>query len=90
MSYHNLRVMDGAVPSAEFHRWLDGALAGDAAHRRQELSGWAGAPSGRASHPREEHLVPLMVASGSGSDEPATKLWAGAFGGTPVAAWAFS
>jgi aromatic ring-opening dioxygenase catalytic subunit (LigB family) len=90
MSYHNLRVMDGAVPSTEFHHWLDGALAGDAGHRRHALAGWAAAPSGRASHPREEHLLPLMVASASGSDEPATKVWAGAFGSTPVGAWAFS
>ncbi len=90
MSYHNLRMMDGAVPSTEFHRWLDGALAGDAAHRRAELARWSAAPSGRASHPREEHLIPLMVASGAGSDDPAAKLWAGSFGGTPVGAWAFN
>lgn len=90
MSYHNLRVLDGAEASTEFHHWLDGALDGDAEHRRKELSTWASAPSGRVSHPREEHLLPLMVASGAGTDLPATKLWAGSMGSTPVGAWAFN
>ena len=90
MSYHNLRVMDDEAASTEFHRWLDAALHGDADHRRQALSTWMTAPSARASHPREEHLLPLMVASGSGGDESATKLWAGRFGSTPVGAWAFN
>jgi aromatic ring-opening dioxygenase catalytic subunit (LigB family) len=89
MSYHNLRALGDEAASTAFHRWLDGALGGDADHRRQELSAWDTAPSARASHPREEHLLPLMVASGSGGDRPATKLWAGAVGSTPVAAWAF-
>jgi aromatic ring-opening dioxygenase catalytic subunit (LigB family) len=89
MSYHNQRAMDGEAQSTEFHHWLDGALAGDAEHRRSLLATWATAPSGRASHPREEHLLPLMVASGAGSARPATKLWAGAVGSTPVGAWAF-
>ncbi len=52
MSYHNLRALDGAAPSAEFHHWLDTALDGDAAQRRSRLADWASAPSGRVSHPR--------------------------------------
>lgn len=89
MSYHNLAMLDGAVPSAEFHRWLDTALAGDLDSREQHLNGWAGAPSGRASHPREEHLMPLMVVSAAGSDAPAQKIWNGHMGPTQVDAWAF-
>lgn len=91
MSYHNLGRLQGAGrASAEFHAWLDTALAGDATHRRAALDRWADAPSGRASHPREEHLLPLMVASAAGGDVPATKLWNGTMGDTPVAAWAFN
>jgi aromatic ring-opening dioxygenase catalytic subunit (LigB family) len=89
MSYHNLGVVDGTEASTEFHRWLDTALAGDATRRRSHLAAWASAPSGRASHPREEHLLPLMVASGAGGDLMATKIWAGSMGRTPVAAWSF-
>ncbi len=89
MSYHNLRQMDNSAAAKEFDRWLDGALAGDRDHRRSKLGQWSQAPSGRASHPREEHLLPLMVASGAGGDAPGRKLWSGAVGATAVSAWAF-
>jgi aromatic ring-opening dioxygenase catalytic subunit (LigB family) len=89
MSYHNLRQMGNGAAAIAFDRWLDGALAGDAAHRRSWLAQWSRAPSGRTSHPREEHLLPLMVASGAGGDTRARKLWSGAVGPTAVSAWAF-
>ncbi|MCZ4316655.1 class III extradiol ring-cleavage dioxygenase [Comamonadaceae bacterium G21597-S1] len=89
MSYHNLRQMGNGAAAVEFDRWLDGALAGNTEHRRSWLAQWARAPSGRVSHPREEHLLPLMVASGAGGDTPARKLWSGAVGPTTVSAWAF-
>jgi aromatic ring-opening dioxygenase catalytic subunit (LigB family) len=89
MSYHNLRQMGNGTAAMEFDRWLDGALAGNAEHRRSWLAQWARAPSGRVSHPREEHLLPLMVASGAGGDSPGRKLWNGAVGPTSVSAWAF-
>lgn len=90
MSYHNLRNFSNGGPDAQvFDHWLDGALTGDRAARAQRLAQWAGAPGGRASHPREEHLIPLMVASGAGSDAPARKLWTGLVGPTHVSAWAF-
>ena len=90
MSYHNLAKLDAAAPSAEFHRWLDIALAGDLDARELQLNSWASAPSGRESHPREEHLMPLMVVSAAGSDQPATKIWNGHVGPTQVDAWAFN
>ena len=89
MSYHNLRQMANAQAAAQFDHWLDGALGGDAAHRRGQLAHWSIAPSGRLSHPREEHLLPLMVASGAGSDTAGRKIWRGMVGPTVVAAWAF-
>jgi aromatic ring-opening dioxygenase catalytic subunit (LigB family) len=90
MSYHNLRQMGNGPAAAQFDQWLDGALRGDLVHRRAQLARWSTAPSGRMSHPREEHLLPLMVASGAGSDAPGTKLWSGAVGPTKVAAWSFT
>ncbi len=89
MSYHNLRQMGNAAAASEFDRWLDSALAGDAEHRRIRLAQWSLAPSARIAHPREEHLLPLMVASGAGGDAPGRKLWTGAVGPTAVSAWAF-
>jgi aromatic ring-opening dioxygenase catalytic subunit (LigB family) len=93
MSYHNLRDFRGGGgrrASEEFDAWLDTALAGDEAHRNAQLGQWARAPSGRASHPREEHLLPLMVASGAGGDAPAHKMWSGDAGDTRVSAWSFA
>jgi aromatic ring-opening dioxygenase catalytic subunit (LigB family) len=92
MSYHNLRNFNSPSAHAQsvaFDAWLDHALAGDAARRRQQLAQWAQAPSGRESHPREEHLLPLMVASGAGSDLPAQKIWCGPAGASQVSAWRF-
>jgi aromatic ring-opening dioxygenase catalytic subunit (LigB family) len=36
---------------------------------------WSDAPAARAAHPREEHLIPLMVAVGAASDEAATRVY---------------
>ncbi len=71
MSYHDLRhFRDGdGRDSALFDAWLADAAALPADRRDRALLGWAAAPSGRACHPREEHLIPLMVAAGAaGSD----------------------
>jgi aromatic ring-opening dioxygenase catalytic subunit (LigB family) len=90
MSYHNLRQFAQAAPlSHDFHDWLDGAVQGTQAQRAERLAQWHRAPGGLASHPREEHLLPLMVASGAGSDEPGRPLWRGAVGPGALGAWAF-
>lgn len=90
MSYHNLGNFAAAAPASHaFHDWLDTALAGDWQQRAAQLAEWSNAPGGRASHPREEHLLPLMVASGAGSDLPARRLWRGEVGPSALAAWAF-
>ena len=90
MSYHNLQNFAAAAPASHaFHDWLDHALSHNREQRTALLAKWSTAPGGRASHPREEHLLPLMVASGAGSDLPARRLWKGAVGTSCLAAWAF-
>jgi aromatic ring-opening dioxygenase catalytic subunit (LigB family) len=72
MSFHNLRVYgDPRVrePAAEFDRWLIHAAEAPAAERARLLGDWQAAPWARFCHPREEHLLPLMVAAGA-SREP--------------------
>jgi aromatic ring-opening dioxygenase catalytic subunit (LigB family) len=75
LSYHNLRQFFSPLayrPSREFDAWLNGVLLGGrAADRDKLLSAWESAPSARAAHPREEHLLPLMVAAGAAGDDPA-------------------
>ena len=75
LSYHNLRQFGSPLayaPSREFDAWLNGVLLGGrAADRDKLLRAWESAPSARAAHPREEHLLPLMVAAGAAGDDPA-------------------
>jgi len=90
MSYHNLgNFVQQAPASYAFHDWLDQAVDGDWAQRCEQLANWHHAPGGLASHPREEHLLPLMVASGAGSDAPGKSIWRGEIGPTCIGAWAF-
>lgn len=90
MSYHNLRnFADYASESYAFHDWIDQTVQAGWQERCDKLAHWQTAPGGRASHPREEHLLPLMVASGAGSDLPGRVIWRGAIGPTCIGAWAF-
>lgn len=68
MSFHNMRGYGDprfTDPSAQFDRWLTDAVEAAPAARATALDAWAEAPAGRLSHPREEHLLPLMVAAGA-------------------------
>lgn len=72
MSYHDMRgfgTAAGARSAATFDAWLDDIVTGDPERRDAALLRWAEAPAGRSSHPREEHLLPLLVVAGAaGSD----------------------
>jgi aromatic ring-opening dioxygenase catalytic subunit (LigB family) len=78
MSYHNLRGFFGADPRATaaseaFDGWLAEAVCqSDMAERERRLIDWAQAPAARICHPREEHLIPLMVAAGAAGTDAAT------------------
>ena len=90
MSYHNLgNFAEQAPASYAFHDWLDRTLEGTWDERCQGLARWHLAPGGLASHPRQEHLLPLMVASGAGSDASGRSIWRGQIGPTCIGAWAF-
>jgi len=68
MSFHNLRAMGDprvAEPSREFDAWLAQAAAASPEERAARLAQWQAAPWARLCHPREEHLIPLMVAAGA-------------------------
>jgi aromatic ring-opening dioxygenase catalytic subunit (LigB family) len=75
VSFHNFGKLsrEGTIPSQQFDSWLQTTLtASSAAEREQRLKHWSDAPAARIAHPREDHLVPLMVAVGAGLDEPGT------------------
>lgn len=74
LSYHNLRQFGpaGRGPSHDFDGWLQHTLLELApAEREAALLHWERAPSARMAHPREEHLLPLMVALGAAEFEAA-------------------
>lgn len=71
-SFHNMRrfMQGGGGPdSRAFDAWLASVVAKDANARDAALTAWESAPAARASHPREEHLLPLMVAAGAAQDD---------------------
>ena len=94
LSYHNLRAFGPAAhaPSAAFDGWLESTLAiADAATRSRTLAAWEQAPAARVAHPREEHLLPLMVALGAAEGEAATRVYheRDFFGGITVSSFRF-
>lgn len=75
LSYHNLRALrmspNAGSVSDQFEAWLTAAVtAQDSAARSQQLTRWDQAPAARLAHPREEHLIPLMVAAGAADQSP--------------------
>ncbi|MEJ8821722.1 class III extradiol ring-cleavage dioxygenase [Variovorax humicola] len=78
LSYHNLRNFGPQAHdvSKAFDDWLDEAVVqGAPGSRAQELANWAAAPAARVAHPREEHLIPLMVAVGAAESEEGTRVY---------------
>jgi 4,5-DOPA dioxygenase extradiol len=74
MSFHNMRTIGQPVEAQA--DLFDAALAeavtdSDPVRRQSRAAAWADLPQARFAHPREEHLLPLMVALGAGADDPA-------------------
>ena len=68
MTFHNLRAFGNPAArpvSEDVRRVAARGGTDEAATRNRKLTAWATAPSARAAHPREEHLVPLMVIAGA-------------------------
>lgn len=84
-SYHG-QIRGGGPVSETFDGWLRETM--DAA-RNGRLARWTAAPQARAAHPREEHLIPLMVAAGAGPADPAALMYSAKTLGLHYSAWAF-
>lgn len=72
-TYHNMRGFGGPLPdlNAEaFDAWLRQTVTSTST-RDQSLIDWEQAPGARDAQPREDHLLPLMVAAGAASGETA-------------------
>jgi aromatic ring-opening dioxygenase catalytic subunit (LigB family) len=74
LSFHNLRQFgpSGKAASHQFDAWLRHVLLElPPDERKAALLRWSEAPAARQAHPREDHLIPLMVALGAALNEPA-------------------
>lgn len=93
LSYHNLRAFgpQARESSEAFDAWLCQALALPPAERSAALLAWEHAPYARQCHPREEHLLPLMVAVGAAEHDVANLTYheAGFRGGITVSSFRF-
>jgi aromatic ring-opening dioxygenase catalytic subunit (LigB family) len=77
-SFHNLALRGPAAiePSRSFDGWLQQTLLQTSiAERRQRVANWMVAPDARIAHPREDHLIPLMVALGAAEEEAAALVY---------------
>lgn len=77
LSYHNLRHFGPGAKEAskQFDEWLNETMRKKPTQRFEGLMNWEKAPSARAAHPREDHLVPLFVALGAAEKETATLIY---------------
>ncbi|MGH8131394.1 MAG: DODA-type extradiol aromatic ring-opening family dioxygenase [Steroidobacteraceae bacterium] len=84
MSYHNMGKLMRSLRSGEtdvdpdserFDAWLAAAVALPRAEREEKLARWAAAPGGQASHPREEHLLPLHVVAGAAAEDAGARVF---------------
>ena len=94
MSFHNMRAYGDSRFSAisdEFDEWLTQAVQSPAAERELKLLDWTNAPHAHLCHPRggEEHLIPLLVAAGAGSEAPGRKIYSERVMQTAISAFRF-
>ena len=95
MSYHNMREFfqpseaGEARGSKRFDRWLTTAVTADADSRSTQLTQWQHGDDARAAHPREEHLLPLMVAAGAAADDTGKQIYSGRLFNAQISGYRF-
>jgi len=92
MSFHNLRAYFQSKTAARaraFDEWLTHAIQLPSSERAELLRDWRSASYATYAHPREEHLLPLMVAAGAGGDGPGMRIFADEPMGAAISAYRF-
>jgi aromatic ring-opening dioxygenase catalytic subunit (LigB family) len=92
MSFHNLRGYfrpETAERARAFDDWLTAGVESPATQRDSLLTRWDQAPFARYAHPREEHLIPLLVAAGAGSELPGRRIFTDEPMGAAISAYRF-
>ncbi|GBQ69420.1 aromatic ring-opening dioxygenase catalytic subunit LigB [Ameyamaea chiangmaiensis NBRC 103196] len=94
MTFHNLRDFVGRNPatdalSRDFDAWLAQAVGSAPEVRKDALLHWENAPGARTCHPREEHLLPLMIAAGAAQGDPGQHSYADTVMGKALSGFRF-
>jgi aromatic ring-opening dioxygenase catalytic subunit (LigB family) len=92
MSFHNLRGYfqpQTLERSRQFDAWLTKAVESAGRQRSALLEKWRSAPFAEYAHPREEHLMPLMVVSGAGGEDPGRRIFTDEPMGAQISAFRF-
>lgn len=88
-SYHNIPTMFRSTPAAitaatHFDQWVIQSAALPEQPRWEALCNWKSAPYATLCHPREDHLIPLMVAAGAVGATPLAPVWQGTLNKIPL------
>ena len=91
MTYHDLRNFGprALAVSEAFDAWLREAGTASPAERDRLLERWQEAPMARRAHPREEHLLPMMVIAGAAGADRGTVAYGGTFAGVRLSGYHF-
>lgn len=92
LSFHNLRgyfLPHTSERARVFDHWLTRAIESPAGERNALLAKWRSAPFASYAHPRAEHLIPLMVASGAGGYAPGKRIFTDEPMGAQISAYRF-
>ncbi len=91
MTFHNMRGFgpQGRAASTAFDAWLRETIVSEPAERDARLAKWQEAPAARVAHPREEHLLPLMVIAGAAGSDRGRVPYHDTFMGVELSAHAF-
>ena len=92
MSFHNLRAYfqpETRDRAHEFDTWLTRAVESPEPERTALLTAWRKAPFAAFAHPREEHLIPLLVAAGAASASRGKRIFTDEPMGAAISAYRF-
>lgn len=92
LSYHNMSAFmtsHAVRDSVTFDDWLAAACTAKPSARKSKLANWDQAPAARAAHPREEHLMPLMVAAGAAREDLGRTVFRDTVMGATISGYAF-
>jgi aromatic ring-opening dioxygenase catalytic subunit (LigB family) len=93
LTYHNMRGFGRAESTSvaeTFQSYLDSAITQpDPNVRNEMLIHWDRAPGARLAHPREDHLMPLLVAAGAAGEDRGRQIFVDHVLKVPMASYEF-